>query len=388
MMKILVVLSRFPYPLEKGDKLRAYHQIRCLAEHHDLYLAAMHDKPVSDDALNQLKPFCKEIFLLENNNLKRCWNMGRAFFKGLPIQCGLFYNKPNARRLQQIVDKVHPDHIYCQLFRMAEYVKDLPVRKTLDYQDVFSKGMARRAENSKGLIKWFFNMEHHRVARYEAEIFDNFDHKTIITAVDRDLIPHPRREEIAVVPNGVEFDKFSYHGEEKEYDLIFSGNMGYAPNVDAAEYLVREILPPLLVKFPRLRLVLCGATPAPRVQALRSEHVVVTGWVDSMAEWYAKSKIFIAPMRMGTGLQNKLLEAMSMSLPCITSPLAARPLVEAEQHDAVVSCTTTQDYVQAVSRLLTDEQAYRTLSANGYNYVHQFYDWENAVRILDNLMES
>lgn len=388
MMKILVVLSRFPYPLEKGDKLRAYHQIRCLAERHDIYLAAMHDKPVSDDALNQLKPFCKEIFLLENNNIKRCWNMGRAFFKGLPIQCGLFYNKTNARRLQQIVDKVRPDHIYCQLFRMAEYVKDLPVRKTLDYQDVFSKGMARRAENAKGPVKWFFNMEHRRVARYETEIFDRFDHKTIITAVDRDLIPHPRREEIAVVPNGVEFDKFSYHGEEKEYDLIFSGNMGYAPNVDAAEYLVREILPPLLGKFPRLRLVLCGATPAPRVQALRSEHVVVTGWVDSMAEWYAKSKIFIAPMRMGTGLQNKLLEAMSMSLPCITSPLAARPLVEAEQHDAVVSCTTTQDYVQAVSRLLTDEQDYRTLSASGYNYVHKFYDWENAVRILDNLMES
>ena len=387
-MKLLVVLSRFPYPLEKGDKLRAYHQIRCLAEHHELYLAAMHDKPVSDDALNQLKPFCKEIFLLENNNLKRCWNMGRAFFKGLPIQCGLFYNKTNARRLQQIVDKVHPDHIYCQLFRMAEYVKNLPVPKTLDYQDVFSKGMARRAENSKGPVKWFFNMEHRRVARYEAEIFDNFDHKTIITAVDRDLIPHPRRNEIVVVPNGVEFDKFSYQGEEKEYDLIFSGNMGYAPNVDAAEYLVREILPPLLVKFPHLRLVLCGATPSPRVQALRSAHVVVTGWVDSMTEWYAKSKIFIAPMRMGTGLQNKLLEAMSMHLPCITSPLAARPLVEAEQHQSVISCSETKDYVAAVTRMLTEENAYNQLADSGYNYVHQFYDWENAVRILDNLMKS
>lgn len=387
-MKLLVVLSRFPYPLEKGDKLRAYHQIRCLAEHHDLYLAAMHDKPVSDEALNQLKPFCKEIFLLENNNLKRCWNMGRAFFKGLPIQCGLFYNKTNARRLQQIVEAVQPDHIYCQLFRMAEYVKDLPVRKTLDYQDVFSKGMSRRAENSKGLVRWFFNMEHRRVARYEAEIFDHFDHKTIITAVDRDLIPHPRREEIAVVPNGVEFEKFSYQDERKEYDLIFSGNMGYAPNVDAAEYLAREVLPSLLIDFPNLRLVLCGASPAPRVKALRSEHVVVTGWVDSMTEWYAKSKIFIAPMRMGTGLQNKLLEAMSMKLPCITSPLAARPLMEADQHHAVVSCSTTQDYVANVRRLLTDEQAYRSLSASGYDYVHQFYDWENAVRILDNLMKS
>ena len=387
-MKLLVVLSRFPYPLEKGDKLRAYHQIRCLSEHHDIFLAAMHDKPVSSDDLQQLKPFCKEIFLLENNYLKRCWNMGRAFFKGLPIQCGLFYNKKNAQKLDEIIQRVHPDHIYCQLFRMAEYVKDYSMPKTLDYQDVFSKGMARRAEKSTGLVKWFFNMEHRRVARYETDIFDRFDHKTIITDVDRDLIPHPRREEIVVVPNGVEFDKFAYQGEKKEYDLIFSGNMGYAPNVDAAEYLVREILPPLLVKFPNLRVVLCGATPAPRVQALSSEHVIVTGWVDSMAEWYAKSRIFIAPMRMGTGLQNKLLEAMSMHLPCITSPLAARPLVEAEQHQSVISCSETKDYVVAVTQLLTAENAYNQLADSGYNYVRQFYDWKNAVRILDNLMEA
>lgn len=387
-MKLLVVLSRFPYPLEKGDKLRAYHQIRCLSEHHDIFLAAMHDKPVSSDDLQQLKPFCKEIFLLENNYLKRCWNMGRAFFKGLPIQCGLFYNKKNAQKLDEIIQRVHPDHIYCQLFRMAEYVKDYSMPKTLDYQDVFSKGMARRAEKSKGLVKWFFNMEHRRVARYETEIFDRFDHKTIITAVDRDLIPHPHREEIVVVPNGVEFDKFAYQGEKKEYDLIFSGNMGYAPNVDAAEYLVREILPPLLVKFPNLRVVLCGATPAPRVQALSGEHVIVTGWVDSMTEWYAKSRIFIAPMRMGTGLQNKLLEAMSMHLPCITSPLAAHPLVEAEQHQSVISCSETKDYVVAVTQLLTEENAYNQLADSGYNYVRQFYDWKNAVRILDNLMEA
>lgn len=387
-MKLLVVLSRFPYPLEKGDKLRAYHQIRCLSEHHDIFLAAMHDKPVSSDDLQQLKPFCKEIFLLGNNNLKRCWNMGRAFFKGLPIQCGLFYNKKNAQKLDEIIQRVHPDHIYCQLFRMAEYVKDYSMPKTLDYQDVFSKGMARRAEKSKGLVKWFFNMEHRRVARYETEIFDRFDHKTIITAVDRDLIPHPHCEEIVVVPNGVEFDKFAYQGEKKEYDLIFSGNMGYAPNVDAAEYLVREILPPLLVKFPNLRLVLCGATPSPRVQALSGEHVIVTGWVDSMTEWYAKSKIFIAPMRMGTGLQNKLLEAMSMHLPCITSPLAAHPLVEAEQHQSVISCSETKDYVVAVTQLLTEENAYNQLADSGYNYVRQFYDWKNAVRILDNLMEA
>ncbi len=386
-MKILVVLSRFPYPLEKGDKLRAYHQIRCLSEHHEIYLAAMHDNPVSEDDLNHLKPFCKEIFLLENSNLKRCWNMGRAFFKGLPIQCGLFYNKMNANRLEDIVVRIRPDHIYCQLFRMAEYVKDMPVPKTLDYQDVFSKGLTRRAEKSKGPVKWFFRMEARRVARYEAAIFDCFDQKTIITATDRDLIPHPRREEIVVVPNGVDFDQFTYHGEEKEYDLIFSGNMGYAPNVDAAEYLVREIMPGLLERFPHLRVALCGANPASRVRALEGEHVTVTGWVDSMTEWYAKSKVFIAPMRLGTGLQNKLLEAMSMQLPCVTSPLAAKPLLEAQAGDQpLVSCATTEEFVDAVIKLLMEESEYQMFAELGNRYVHQFYGWNAAVEKLEEKM--
>lgn len=385
-MKILVVLSRIPFPLEKGDKLRAYYQIKELSKQHDIYLVALYNRVVPAEAMRELTPFCREVHFLKQNPVRSVVNMAGALLKGLPVQCGYFYSHKNHKQIDRIIQRVHPDHIYCQLFRMAEYVKDYSMPKTLDYQDVFSKGMARRAEKSTGLVKWFFNMEHRRVARYETEIFDRFDHKTIITAVDRDLIPHPRRNEIVVVPNGVEFDKFAYQGEKKEYDLIFSGNMGYAPNVDAAEYLVREILPPLRMKFPNLRVVLCGATPAPRVQALSSDHVIVTGWVDSMTEWYAKSRIFIAPMRMGTGLQNKLLEAMSMHLPCITSPLAARPLVEAEQHQSVISCSETKDYVVAVTQLLTEENAYNQLADSGYNYVRQFYDWKNAVRILDNLM--
>lgn len=387
-MKILVVLSRIPFPLEKGDKLRAYYQIKELSKQHDIYLVALYNRVVPAEAMRELTPFCREVHFLKQNPVRSVVNMAGALLKGLPVQCGYFYSHKNHKQIDRIIQRVHPDHIYCQLFRMAEYVKDYSMPKTLDYQDVFSKGMARRAEKSTGLVKWFFNMEHRRVARYETEIFDRFDHKTIITAVDRDLIPHPRRNEIVVVPNGVEFDKFAYQGEKKEYDLIFSGNMGYAPNVDAAEYMVREILPPLRMKFPNLRVVLCGATPAPRVQALSSDHVIVTGWVDSMTEWYAKSRIFIAPMRMGTGLQNKLLEAMSMHLPCITSPLAARPLVEAEQHQSVISCSETKDYVVAVTQLLTEENSYNQLADSGYNYVRQFYDWKNAVRILDNLMEA
>lgn len=385
-MKLLVVLSRFPYPLEKGDKLRAYHQIRCLAATHDIYLAAVHDKPVSAADLKHLEPYCKSIFLLKQSGLRRFWNIGRAFFKGLPVQCGFFYSKKNARKLDKIVHAVQPDHIYCQLFRMAEYVKTYSIPKTIDYQDAFSKGMFRRTEKAPWWLKPVFNMEGRRTARYEAEVFGLFDNKTIITAIDRDLIPHPQREQIVIVPNGVDLETFCFRNERKEYDLIFSGNMNYAPNVDAAVYLAKEIFPALAQQFPGLRLVLCGTNPAPAVQELANAQVFVTGWVDSMAAWYAKARIFVAPMRMGTGLQNKILEAMAMQLPCVASPLACQPLGTAAHEGAIAVCHSSDEYIRNIGRLLTDVEYCNRLSQTGYRFVQQHYDWHAAAAVLDRIM--
>ncbi len=385
-MKLLVVLSRFPYPLEKGDKLRAYHQIRCLSATHDIYLAAVHDKTVSPSDLKRLEPYCKSIFLLKQSGLRRFWNIGRTFLKGLPVQCGFFYSKKNARKLDKIIRTVQPDHIYCQLFRMAEYVKSYNIPKTIDYQDAFSKGMFRRAEKAPWWLKPIFKMEGERTARYEAEIFTLFDNKTIITDIDRDLIPHPQSARIEIVPNGVDFETFCYHNEEKTCDIIFSGNMNYAPNVDAAVYLAKEIFPALAQQFPGLRLVLCGTNPAPSVQALANAQVVVTGWVDSMAAWYAKSRIFVAPMRMGTGLQNKILEAMAMQLPCVASPLACQPLGTAAQEGAIAVCQTRDDYVRNIGRLLTDADYYTRLSQTGYRFVQQHYDWHAACAVLNRIL--
>lgn len=101
-MKILIALSRFPYPLEKGDKLRAYHQIRCLSQKHDIYLVAVHEQSVSLNDLEQLKPFCKEIFLLKQGPVDKCVNIAKAFFSGLPLQCGYFYSRRNQKDLTRL----------------------------------------------------------------------------------------------------------------------------------------------------------------------------------------------------------------------------------------------------------------------------------------------
>lgn len=387
-MKILFLLSRVPFPLEKGDKLRAYHQLRVLSQEHEIYLVALSDSEVHPKAVETLSQFCKEVHILKIGKIARLWNMFLAFLSGKPIQCGYFYNSRAHRKFLGIVGRINPDHIYCQLVRVIDYVKGIDIPKTLDYQDVLSKGMLRRKELAPFFQKPLFAMEYRRLCRCERKAMSLFDNCTIITAVDRDLIPHDDKKSIHVIPNGVDLEQFANVQNSKEYDLIFAGNMNYAPNIDAAEYLVKQILPLLKNDFPTLKLAICGATPSARVKALASENVVVTGWVDSMSEYYAKSKIFIAPMRLGTGLQNKLLEAMATKLPCITSPLAGRPLENAHDGKELLICNWEQDYADAVKVLMTDAERYRQLSEAGYEFVRQNYNWESTTKKLSEIIKG
>jgi sugar transferase (PEP-CTERM/EpsH1 system associated) len=388
-MKILVVLSRFPYPLEKGDKLRAYHQLRVLSRKHDIFLVALQDKGnVSPEAMSAIAAFCKEIKVVKLTWYTKLFYILLFLFKGLPLQCGYFYRKKARKIIENMVNRVQPDHIYGQMIRVSEYIKTFSIPKTIDYQDVLSKGMYRRARVAPKYLKPFLWLEYRRLMKYESAIFSAFDHHTIITGVDRDMISHPDFKKIHVIANGVDFDTFKYRGEAKVYDLIFTGNMQYVPNVDAAEYLVKSIFPLLLKENPSLKLVICGANPSHKIRQWASPRITVTGWVDSMARYYALSRIFIAPMQLGTGLQNKLLEAMAMQIPCITSPLAGKPLQHAQPGKDLLICNTATGYAESVNLLLNNPIIFQEIATNGYHFVKQHYNWEKTTENLSNIMEN
>ncbi|MCL2435390.1 MAG: glycosyltransferase [Lentimicrobiaceae bacterium] len=387
-MKLLVLLPRVPYPLEKGDKLRAFYQIKELSKYLDIYLVALQDAPLHDEALEKIKPYCKEIYLYKLSWFSKCLGIARAFLKGLPMQCGYFYSNKIKQEIEKIIHKIYPDHIYCFMIRMAEYVKHENLHKTLDYQDVLSVGMKRRSEKAPIWKKPVFWYEYRALRRYEKNIFSYFTNKTIITSIDRDLIHHPQKQYIQVIPNGIDFERFSYIKEEKKYDLIFAGNMSYPPNVDAVSFLVKSIFPKLLAKFPNLKLCICGVTPAPAIKAFACENIVVTGWVDEIAQYYAQSKIFVAPMLLGTGLQNKLLEAMAMKIPCVTSPLAGKPIEGTQNNHDLLICNKVNEYVEAITKLLSDKTFYKTIAENGYQFVKANYDWGEVGKRLEEVMNE
>lgn len=385
-MKIGVLLSRVPYPLEKGDKLRAYHQIKTLSQTHDIYLCALNVGKIHPDAIKQLRPYCQEIKIIQLTKIGILLNLVYSLvFTNLPLQVAYFYNRRAKKHIHRFFETHKIEHLYCQLIRTSEYVKDYHAApKTLDYMDALSRGMERRINQAKFGMRQLIQIETTRLKRYEHFIFSSFEHKTIISEQDRNLIVHAQNHHIHIIRNGVDQQYFKPQSLEKKFDLLFTGNMSYPPNVDGVEYLVNQILPLVWQINPEVTLAIAGATPSQRVESLASEKVVVTGWVDDIREYYASSKIFIAPMQIGTGLQNKLLEAMAMKVPCITSPLANNAL-GGEHHKNILIGETAIEFKDEIIELLKNQKKAVELAQNGYEFISKHYDWRSSTSKLEAL---
>lgn len=385
-MKIAVVTSRFPYPLEKGDKLRLYFQIKYLSQHHEIILLSLRENPVSESSLKHIQSFCKSVHIFPIHKRKAQFNAIKAFFQKTPLEVGYFFNKKIKSQIEQIIDIEKPDHIYCQLIRMSEYVRHLPYPKTLDYMDAFSLGMKRRAENSSMWVQYFFKKDAFRIAAYEAEVFHDFQHHSIISLQDRNYLSFWEKEKIHILPNGVDTDFFKPQPEvEQKYDLAFIGNMGYYPNVQAAIFLGKKILPTLLLKNKELKLLIAGARPDVSVKNLSNKNIIITGWVEDIRTAYASSKIFIAPIFHGRGQQNKILEAMAMGIPCITSDQVNKA-IGAIPRNSILIANDVESCQEQISLLIENVSLRQQLSKNGLEFIKKNFSWEKYGKQLEQIL--
>lgn len=379
-----MLLSRFPYPLEKGDKLRAYYQIKELSVDFSISLIAISDKKIDPASIQKLEKYCDAIHIIPITKWSILFNLFVSIFSNKPFQVGYFYSFRGAKKIKQLLKSIRPKYIYCQLIRTSEYIKDYhECSKTIDYMDALSKGIERRISKTNWYSKWFFKIEFKRLKLYERSIFDYFEHKTIITSQDRDFISHPDRKSIVCIPNGIDSNFFDAPELEKTFDLVFIGNLSYAPNIEAVEYIATEIL----AANPTLTCLIAGATPHPSVQRIckNNSQINLLGWVEDIRTAYCKGRIFVAPMMIGTGMQNKLLEAMALGIPCITTDLANNAIL-AKDHESILVANNSEEFNQAIQELLNNKELYAKISANGKRLVLENYSWHTATSELKKLI--
>ncbi len=387
-MRIAFVTSRFPYPVEKGDKLRAFHQIRHLSTRHEIHLVSLSHKNIRQEDLDAMAPFCASVRVFRIKTWLLPIQIMLGWFEGLPLQISFFLDRTIKRQVQYHIIHIDPDHVLCQLIRAAPYVRALPFPKTLDYMDVFSEGMRQLSERHS-LFGIFFRWEAARLAVFERTIYKDFDRHMIISEQEKNRLKLPSKEMIAVIPNGVD-DTFvnSMDHHTPHHDLVFVGNLGYGPNKEAVEFLVHELLPALKKKGRDLKILIAGARPAATVRNLHHPpSVTVQGWVPDIRDAYRDGRIFVAPMFSGLGLQNKILEAMSMGVPCVTTSMVNNAIGAISGKQILVG-DTIEEMISHIEFLLDHPEQSQWIAANARSLIAAEYRWQDQVMKMEELIVS
>lgn len=390
-MKILVVLPRFPYPVLKGDSLRAYYQLQSLGKLHEVHLLCLTEDQQYPQYLPHIQNFCASVQVVEHSWIQKFINLVLAVGKGLPFQVAYFYSPKLKNELTHLITKYNFDVVYVQLIRSCENIPfaQLNVPCMLDYMDAFSAGMLRRAQSAPYFFKPIFKREAKQLQEYETKVFENFAAHSMITTADCEslVLSTEQKAKIQIIPNGVKNSFF--HTQEsttaKDIDLIFTGNMNYFPNVEAAIFLVEEIVPLLQSKFPNLTTYLVGANPDRSVKRLANVQTIVTGFVPEILPYLLRAKVFVAPLFYGSGLQNKLLEAMAASLPVVTSPQAQKAL-GVQPNTVVLEANDAPTFVKQIETLLNAPTYAATIAQAAKEFVQQNYSWEAANQVLQDCL--
>lgn len=384
--KVLFLTSRFPHPLNKGDKLRAFNQLRCLSARHELHLASVDLRRQSESDLQAVRPYCASITELVLPLSRRVAGLPLALANGLPFQVQYFHARSIAQRIDELVRELRPDVVHCHLIRMAPYVRrDMAPRTTLDYMDCFSIGALREAGWARWPKRALLHWEHRRLLRYEREVWPRFHAHCVISPEDRARLPVDDPNALQLVQNGVDREVFQPLARPARYDMLFTGHMGYPPNIAAALYTAQDVLPRLRRVKPDATLLIAGIGAPRRIRALHGGPITVIERFDHIREAFAMSRVLLAPMRISIGLQNKILQAMAMGIPVVTNAQGnaaiggapGRHLLVAEGAEAIATATY---------QLLSDAELRARVCGAAHDFVAERFTWEQASIALEQML--
>ena len=291
----------------------------------------------------------------------------------LPLQVNYYYSKKVRRWIKRNASRY--DAIYCNNIRTAMYARKLKVKKIIDYVDAYSMNYQSARDNTKGLWHWIYTIDYPRCNKFEQEVLKEFDKCLIISEIDKEFILSKAKDHasISVIENYTPIDEnkcVSY--DVKTCKLLFVGAMNYEPNVSAVTYFCKWVLPPLMTRYPGIKFYIVGKTPTPEVKALANDHVVVTGFVESVWDYMKDATLVVTPMQSGSGLQNKILQAMAVGACVVTTPKGFEGLVTDEGHPYVAK--NTGDMIKTISYLIDHPEVRRQSGLKSIEYVKKHYD--------------
>ncbi|MEO6694630.1 MAG: glycosyltransferase [Ignavibacteria bacterium] len=387
-MNILFIANRFPYPPYRGDKLKIFNLAQRLSRKHDLYLITFIQNKNDYQHVEILNKYFKHISLIYLPKYLSIIKCIFGMFSSKPFQVIYFRSKKLKRKLQKLLDDYRIDVIHTQHLRMSQYSYDLNnYKRILDLPDAYSLYWERRSRVKRNfLTKLFDKIEFSRIIKYEKKIINEFDLNLVCSEEDKNFLKkYHNTDNIEILPNGVDLTQFQASGHDYSDNnrIIFTGNMDYAPNVDAVLYFVENIFPLILKKYPQLVFYIVGQKPVKKILKLNCRNVIVTGFVKDLAMEYNKSAVAVSPIRFGAGTLNKVLEPMSMGIPVVSTEVGFKGL-GVESGEGVILATNEVQFSEAIIKLLDTEEYRKVVGQKGKVSIENKFSWDKISQMLEN----
>ena len=384
-LRILVLASRDPYPVIGGDRLRVHRIARELAKYHDLTLLTLcrsereRKAPLPNDG----------VFSRVHRVVLPTWrswlNTLAAVPSAEPLQMA-YYRSP---ALRAAVAALAPEHdlVLAHLVRTADYVRDLPMPRVLDMTDAISMNLKRLHAAERGyfdLRRHIYALEARRLVAHERRIARDFDLVTLTSPVDRSFLfdrNRPEYSHVAVVANGVDLPEPTPPAQATRQpgEIVFVGNLHSLQNFDAAWFFARRVLPRVRASRPDAVLRIIGPVrPAARRSLAGFPGVRVEGIVPRLDAALASARVGVCPMRVGAGIQNKVLDYFAHRLAVVCSAVALEGL-DACVDEHLLLAEGADDWARKVLQLLEDTSLAQRLADAGRNLATLSYRWDQRV---------
>ena len=377
-MRLMLLYPRLPYPPNKGDKIRTYHQLSYLASRHEVWCTCLVDDVRDWAWAPEVQRLCHRFVAYGLDCWTARWRGLAAAARGRSLTEGILDDGRVRALVDRWCDQAYFDAVVCFGSGMGPYGRLVPAgRRVLDLCDLDSLKWADYAQRRTRVLRPLFGAESQRVAELEQRLLDEFDAVTLVTEQERRASPafagHPK---VHVVGNGVDHGALSACGEPAAEPVVtFVGALDYWPNVEGVCWFASEVWPRVRRSVPRAEWVIVGRRPGHKVLRLgRLDGVQVEGEVPEVVSYLRGSRVVVAPLLTGRGIQNKVLEGMAAGRPVVATRQAAEGITN-ESIAGLRVAATAEELAAALIEYLSLDVMARSSGAEGQRFVRAHYSW-------------
>lgn len=390
-MRILYITPYVPSLI----RVRPYNLIKYLARRgHLVTVLSLQSNEQEERDAEELQSYCHRVETVRLTRKQSFWNCLKALPTMTPLQAAYCHSPAMQSLIRRVLEGEQFDIVHVEHLRGAHFGSAVAgVPKVYDSVDCISLLFEKAAHSAPSLpSRLVARLDLGRTRRYEGRLIGQYDQILVTSPQDREALSEldgryaekGQEKKITVLPNGVDLEYFAFaHGDRAPETLVFSGKMSYHANVAAASHLAQEVMPLIWAQRPGVKLEIVGKSPPQAIRALaKDDRVHVTGFVPDLRPYLARATVSVSPMQYSVGIQNKVLEAMAVGTPVVTTPPTRTALLAREGEHFLIG-ESAQDFAAQVIRLLDDRVLAARISAAGRQYVEEHHDWNRLAGRLE-----